>query len=131
MKYFIGSWTFCAKILIYWIDHHFDSFQIYRISNDVYSVEWNALPLEFEKYIAVMLPLLQKERFLTGYGILKCDWLTFASVFFFVIESSTIILKYFNFIFYFSLLEQLFRLYYYFGSLYDLIYSNKDFKNAF
>lgn len=47
----------------------------------MYSVEWEELPMEFQKYLVIILPLLQKPRILTGYGILQCNWLTFASVF--------------------------------------------------
>lgn len=50
------------------------------MSQDMYSIEWEELPLEFEKYLVIILPVLQAPLSLTGYGILKCDWLTFASV---------------------------------------------------
>ncbi|XP_031619287.1 odorant receptor 9a-like [Contarinia nasturtii] len=56
------------------------SLYLYKMSHDMYSIEWEELPLEFEKYIVIILPLLQKPLYLTGYGILKCDWLTFSSV---------------------------------------------------
>lgn len=52
------------------------------MSNDLYAIDWDELPLEFQKYFPIMLPLLQKPLILTGYGILQCNWTTCASVVF-------------------------------------------------
>lgn len=52
------------------------------MSDDLYSINWEQLPLEFERYIPMMLPLLQKPLILTGYGFLQCNWLTFTSVYY-------------------------------------------------
>lgn len=50
------------------------------MSNDMYSIEWEELPLKFRKYIPIILPLLQKPLYLSGYGIFQCNYVTFAQV---------------------------------------------------
>lgn len=88
--------------------------QVFKMSEDLFSIEWNELPLEMKKYLLIMLPLMQKPLTLTGYGILECNWITFSSVFF----DSFLIFKSKLYEFYFRLLRLSSRLYFYFGSLF-------------
>lgn len=87
------------------------------MSNEMYSVKWEELPVEIEKYIVIILPLLQKNRSLTGYGILTCDWLTFASVLFDI--GSYILTISVNFYHHFRLSKQLFHSFYFLDNLSD------------
>lgn len=54
---------------------------MYELSNELYFTEWETLPVELQKYLTMAIPLTQKKRILTGYGILDCTFATFASVF--------------------------------------------------
>lgn len=56
-------------------------FQISETANNLYAIEWEAMPIVTQKYLTMLLPLMQKPRILTGYQILECTFITFTKVF--------------------------------------------------
>lgn len=57
--------------------------QFEQLSTFVYSSGWEVWPPIYRKYIHILLILVQRPRYLSGFGLFKCDLNTFTEVNFF------------------------------------------------
>lgn len=70
------TWLFYSYTLMW-----FDIIQFAEMSTHAYSCGWEDWPQTFRQFNKIMLILFQRSRSLSGFGLIKCDLITFMQVY--------------------------------------------------